>query len=72
MLVFFGIVRVSFKKHGCERKAKDDRLVARRGHRVQGELCVGGFVCLFSMEILENFIRELEREVKDTDDRENN
>lgn len=35
-------------------------------------MCVGGFVCLFSMEILENFVRELEREVKDMDDRENN
>ena len=40
-----------------------DRLAAGKGHRIQGELCVGGSVCLFSREILENFMRELEREV---------
>lgn len=36
------------------------------------ESCVCRRFCLFSTEILENFVRELEREVKDTDDRENN
>lgn len=44
-------------------KQGDDRLVAGKGHRIQEELCVGGSVCLFSREILENFMREPEREV---------
>lgn len=66
--VLFGMV--SFKKLDCERKARDDRWVARRGHRIQAESCRR--FCLFSMEILKNFIEELEEEVKDMDNRETN
>lgn len=43
-------------------------MVAGRGHRVQGELCVGGFVC-FKWRYLKMLIREIEGELKNTDDR---
>lgn len=44
MFVFFGMVSFCFKKLGCERKARDNRLAAGRGHRIQGGLCVGELV----------------------------
>lgn len=61
--VFFGMVNFCFKKLGCERKTRDNRLVAGRGHRVQGQLCVGGFVC-FKWRYLKMHIREIEESLK--------
>lgn len=45
VFVFFGMLNFCFKKLGYERETRDNRLVAGRGHRVQGELCGSGFVC---------------------------
>lgn len=68
MFVFFGMLNFCFKKLGCDRETRDNRLVAGRGHRVQGELCVGGFVCC-KWRYLKMLIRETEGELKNTDDR---
>ena len=67
MCVFSGMVKLCFKELGCEGKTRDNRLVAGRGHTVQGEVCVGGFV-YFKWRYLKMLTREI-GELKNTDDR---